>query len=398
MPIVLAFSGGLDTSFCVPFLKETYGEDVITVTVNTGGFTTIALKELERRSIELGAAEHITVEARDELFRDHISYLIKGNVLRGNVYPLCVGPERVVQARHVAEQAKRLNATAIAHGSTGAGNDQVRFDVAMTVLADDINLIAPIREHGFSRSFTTSYLFKRGFGVSASTTSYSINAGLWGTTIGGKETLTPEEPLPESAWVNTKSPSSTPEQTVQLRIEFEQGIPVAVDGTGLDPVSLVERLTTIGNEYGVGRGVHVGDTILGIKGRVACEAPAASILINAHRELEKVVLGKWQRFQKDQLAEFYGMLLHEGQYLDPVMADIRAMIDSSQERVSGVVTVELYKGSVRVLGCASPHSMFASAIASYGESNTLWNGRDAQGFSKIVGIQSVLTHQTALTQ
>jgi argininosuccinate synthase len=398
MSIVLAYSGGLDTSFCIPFLKELYSEDVITVTVNTGGFSSKDLQELERRSLALGAIRHITVDGKSELYTDHISYLIKGNVLRGNVYPLCVGPERVVQARHLVKQAQLLGATTIAHGSTGAGNDQVRFDVAMSVLAGDISVIAPIREHGFSREYTSAYLNDHGFDVSASTTSYSINAGLWGTTIGGKETLTPDLPLPESAWPESETPADSPNEVLELSITFEQGLPTTLDGASIAPVALIEQLTAIGHEYGIGRGMHVGDTILGIKGRVAFEAPAAAILINAHRELEKIVLGKWQRYHKDQMADFYGMLLHEGQYLDPVMADIRAMIDSSQNRVSGTVKIALYKGSVSVLGCSSENSMFATSFANYGETNTLWDGRDAEGFSKIVGIQSALAQKTAVTQ
>jgi len=347
MSIVLAFSGGLDTSFCVPYLKETCEDEIITVTVNTGGFSAEDLKEIEARSEVLGATSHITVDARSDLFTDHISYLIKGNMLRGNSYPLCVGPDRVVQAEKLVEQAHKLNARAIAHGSTGAGNDQVRFDVALGILGSDMTILAPIREGGFDRSTSSAFLRARGFDVPEKTTAYSINSGLWGTTIGGRETLTTTHPIPESAYVFSTSPEDSPSKSEHLSIEFKSGIPVALNGEAMDSVELIESVTETGNAHGIGRGMHVGDTILGIKGRVAFEAPAAEILIKSHRELEKIVLGKWQRYQKDNLSDFYGMLLHEGQYLDPVMADIRAMIDSSQKRVTGTVNVELYRGMLK---------------------------------------------------
>ena len=390
MSVILAFSGGLDTSFCVPFLRETLGEDVVTVTVNTGGITPEDEARLRQRSAELGAADHATLDGRADLFADHLSYLIKGNVLRGSVYPLCVGPERVVQARHVVSYARDAGCTRIAHGSTGAGNDQVRFDVAMRILADELEVMAPIRDNGLSREDTTAFLRERGFSIPARTTTYSINDGLWGTTIGGAETLTTNTPLPDEAFPRTVSPERAPGAGRTLMLTFERGIPVAVDGAAMDPVHLVEELNEIGSLHGIGRDVHVGDTILGIKGRVGFEAPAATILIRAHRELEKIVLTKWQRYQKDQLADFYGMLLHEGQYFDPVMRDIEALIDSSQEVVTGDVTVRLLKGHVSVQGCASRFSMFDSSVATYGETNALWDGRDAEGFSRIAGVQAYL--------
>lgn len=395
MPLVLAFSGGLDTSFCVPFLRETRGVDVVTVTVNTGGVGSDDERHLEERSAELGAVDHATIDARNELFEDVLSYLVKGNVLRGQVYPLCVGPERVVQAKKVLEYARSIGATGVAHGSTGAGNDQVRFDVAMRVLAGDIEVITPIRDGGFSREYTTAYLRERGFAVDESTRTYSINSGLWGTTIGGAETLTTSQPLPDEAYPHTTPPSLAPDAPAQLRIGFGRGIPISLDGVPHDPVNVIETLNEIGGRHGVGRDIHVGDTILGIKGRVGFEAPAPLILINAHRELEKVVLTKWQRFQKDHLADFYGMLLHEGQYFDPVMRDIEAMIDSSQAVVTGTVTLQLHKGRVAVQGVESPHSMFDHAIATYGETNKLWDGRDAEGFSRIAGVQAYLANKAA---
>ncbi|MEZ4700374.1 MAG: argininosuccinate synthase [Rhodothermales bacterium] len=392
MAIVLAFSGGLDTSFCVPYLKETYDEPVYTVTVNTGGLSAEDEKDLIDRSRALGAVAHHTVDGRSELFKNHLSYLIKGNVLRGGVYPLCVGPERVTQAQKIVEMARQLNARAVAHGSTGAGNDQVRFDVALRLLASDLEVITPIRTLGYSRAQTTEYLNERGFEVNKSTTTYSINRGLWGTTIGGKETLGTTDPLPDEAYPDTVSPARSPDTPLDIKIGFEKGIPVSLDGVMMDPVRLIERLNELGGDHGVGRDIHVGDTILGIKGRVGFEAPAALILIEAHRELEKIVLTRWQRFQKDHLSDFYGMLLHEGQYFDPVMRDIEAFIDSSQQVVSGTASCRLFKGHVSTLGCASPYSMFDLKVASYGETNTLWNARDASGFTQIYGIQAMLAH------
>ena len=392
MAIVLAFSGGLDTSFCVPYLKEKYNEPVITVTVNTGGLDDADQAELIRRSKELGAEAHYTLDGRRALFDNHLSYLVKGNVLRGNVYPLCVGPERVTQAQFIVEKAHELGARAVAHGSTGAGNDQVRFDVALRLLASDLEILTPIRTLGYSRQQSTDYLTERGFSVDSSTTTYSINKGLWGTTIGGRETLGTAEPLPEAAYPDTVSPADCPDDALNLSISFQQGIPVAIDGKAMDPVSLVEYLNEVGAAHGVGRDIHVGDTILGIKGRIGFEAPAALILITAHQELEKIVLTRWQQFQKNQLGTFYGMLLHEGQHFDPVMRDIEAYLDSSQKVVDGDVSVSLFKGNIRVQGCSSPHSMFDLDVASYGETNELWDARDARGFTQIYGVHAALAY------
>ena len=393
MAIVLAFSGGLDTSFCVPYLRETYGEPVVTVTVNTGGLTSESADAIQRRSRELGAEDHRLIDGRSDLFDEHLSYLVKGNVLRGGVYPLCVGPERVTQAKKVIEAAREIGARAVAHGSTGAGNDQVRFDVALRLLAADLEIITPIRSLGLSRRDTTDYLRERGYDVPEKTTTYSINRGLWGTTIGGRETLTTTEPLPDDAYPDTISPKDAPDEPLDLEIAFERGIPTAVDGRTMSPVEIVELLNERGALHGVGRGIHVGDTIMGIKGRIGFEAPAPTILIMAHRELEKIVLTRWQRFQKDHLADFYGQLLHEGQHFDPVMRDIEAFLDSSQGPVSGNVRVRLFKGSAQVLGCDSPASMFDAGVATYGETNELWDGRDAQGFTQIYGVQALLAHR-----
>jgi argininosuccinate synthase len=393
MSIVLAFSGGLDTSFCVPYLIEESGLPVITVTVNTGGLSQEEAARIEARAIELGAEKHFTVDGRPELFTDLIAYLIKGNVLRGDVYPLCVGPERVTQAQKVVEVARKVGATFVAHGSTGAGNDQVRFDVALRQLAGDLKILTPIRTLGLSREHASEFLKTRGFAVENKTTRYSINRGLWGTTIGGGETHDAAKPLPSEAYPFTISPTASPDEALELSIGFEKGVPTSLDGNAMNPVALIETLEEIGAQYGVGRGMHLGDTILGIKGRVGFEAPAASVLIPAHRELEKLVLTRWQKFQKDQIADFYGMLLHEGQYFDPVMRDIEVYLDSSQEVVTGSVDVSLYKGSVSVLGCKSEFSLFDRRVATYGEENSLWDGRDAEGFSKIYGLQGYLAQK-----
>jgi argininosuccinate synthase len=360
------------------------------VTVDTGGVTADDRAGIEARATELGAAEHHFVDGCQALYDHHLSYLIKGNVLRGGVYPLCVGPERIVQAQAVAEVANDIGASTIAHGSTGAGNDQVRFDVALQMVGDDLEILAPIRSLGLSREESTAFLKERGFSVPADTTDYSINRGLWGTTVGGKETLTTQEPLPKEAYPDTVPPTEAPDAPLDLTITFEDGLPVAMDGEAMGSVELVETLNEIGGRHGVGRDIHVGDTILGIKGRVGFEAPAPVILVTAHRELEKVVLSKWQQVQKEQLGSFYGRLLHEAQYFDPVMRDVEAFLDNSQDVVSGTVTVQLYKGTAKVQGVDSPHSMFDAGTATYGEENTLWDGRDAEGFTTLAVVPSLL--------
>ena len=393
MSIVLAFSGGLDTSFCVPYLQETHDTPVHTVTVNTGGVTPDEAEAIESRAVELGAASHHFVDARAELWDDHLSYLVKGNVLRGGVYPLCVGPERIVQARAVVDMAQTVGASAVAHGSTGAGNDQVRFDVAFQLLGPDLDVLAPVRSLGLSREDSTAYLQERGFSVPDDTTTYSINRGLWGTTVGGAETLTTHEPLPEEAYPDTTAPADAPDVPLDLQLSFEAGVPVALDGTAMSGVEIVEALNDLGGTHGVGRNIHVGDTILGIKGRVGFEAPAAEILITAHRELEKIVLSKWQQVHKEQVGSLYGRLMHEGEVFDPVMNDLEAFLDSTQQSVTGEVHVQLFKGQVRVQGATSPHSLFDSATATYGEENELWDGRDAEGFTTLAAVQGRLAQK-----
>ena len=394
-PIALAFSGGLDTSYCVPYLRETTGREVHTVTVDTGGFDDAERAAIEARAHELGAASHTLVDARTDLWERALSYLVKGNVLRGDVYPLCVGPERVVQAQALVEAAQALGAGAVAHGSTGAGNDQVRFDTALRLLAGDLDVLAPIRQLGLSREASAAYLAERGVEVEPKTTAYSVNRGLWGTTIGGGETHRTDGVLPEDAWPDTVSPQDAPDAPQTVTLRFEAGEPVALDGQALGPVALVERLNAEGAAHGVGRGVHVGDTILGIKGRIGFEAPAALVLIAAHRELEKTVLTQLQLVQKAALGDLYGRLLHEGLYFDPVMRDLEAFLDSSQRRVTGTATVEFYKGAHRVLGVTSPHSLFDTGVATYGEGNALWDGRDAEGFTRIYGLQALLAARAA---
>ena len=393
MVIVLAFSGGLDTSFCVPYLQETYDAAVHTVTVDTGGLTDADRAAVAARAAHLGADEHHLIDGRTPLYDDHLSYLIKGNVLRGGVYPLCVGPERIVQARAVADVAQAVGASTIAHGSTGAGNDQVRFDVALQLADETLDVIAPIRSLGLSREESTAFLEERGVEVPDDTTDYSINHGLWGTTIGGKETLTAEKPLPEDAYPDTVAPADAPDTPQTLTVTFDEGLPVTIDGESLSGVALVEALNETGGAHGVGRDIHVGDTILGIKGRIGFEAPAAQILITAHRELEKVVLSKQQQVQKQKLGDLYGRLLHEGQYFDPVMRDIEAFLDHSQDVVSGTVTVKLFKGRAQVQGVDSPHSMFDADTATYGEENALWDGRDAEGYTTLAAVPSLLAKQ-----
>jgi len=384
---VLAFSGGLDTSFCVLYLKE-QGYDVATVTVNTGGFSPEELKRIEAASPKLGAISHTTVDARAGLFEGYLRYLVFGNVLRGQLYPLSVSAERVCQARAVAELAKEMKATAIAHGSTGAGNDQVRFDVAFRALAPELEILTPIRDLGLSRAEEMDYCAKRGLVFPEKTRDYSINEGMWGTSIGGRETLDAWTTLPEAAFPGGVIGALPPKTLV---LSFDGGVPVALDGRALDPVELIAELNVIGHSYGIGRGVHLGDTILGIKGRVGFEAPAAHLLIGAHRELEKLVLSGKQLFWKESLGNLYGSLLHEGHFFDPLARDLEAFLESSQDRVRGEVRLTLHPRAFVVEGVQSPYSLMDPRIATYGEANKLWTGAEAAGFAKVFGVQQTLT-------
>jgi argininosuccinate synthase len=394
-PIVLAFSGGLDTSFCIPWLEETYGRPIVTATVDTGGIDTSAAVELERRALALGAERHVLVEARQEFFDDVIKYLIMGNVRRGQLYPLCVGAERGVQAKHLASLASRLGANTVAHGCTAAGNDQVRFEVILKTLAPDLEVLAPVRDHSWARDEQLQYLKQRGMPLPEGGSAYSINRGLWGVTIGGTETLDSRESIPESAWVLSGGAFDASPAPTELSIEFEHGVPVALDGEPRDPVALIEALEAVGSAYAIGRGIHLGDTIIGTKGRVAFEAPAAEILITAHRELEKLTLGAAQARVKEQLGQIYGDLIHEGRQLDPVCADIEAFLESSQRRVTGTVRCLLRPGSLFVIGTTSPHSLMAASRGRYGESAGEWTSADAVGFSRILSLPGMLHTRAA---
>ncbi|MGH8399470.1 MAG: argininosuccinate synthase [Gammaproteobacteria bacterium] len=386
--VVLAFSGGLDTSFCVLHLRE-QGYEVTTVTVDTGGFDAAELRRIETLSPRLGAKQHRTVDARAQLFDGYLRYLVFGNVLRGNSYPLSVSAERVCQATEVVKLARAVGATALAHGSTGAGNDQVRFDVVFRVLAPELELVTPIRELALSRSEELAFLKRHGFDFPEKTRDYSVNAGMWGTSVGGRETLESWATLPEAAFPGgVIDAGKLPPQA--MTVSFTNGIPVALDGKVLDPVALIAKLNETGHRYGIGRGVHLGDTILGIKGRVGFEAPAAHLLIATHRELEKPVLSGKQQFWKDTLGNLYGQLLHEGNFFDPLARDLEAFLASSQQRVTGEVKLTLQPRTWSVDGVRSPYSMMDQKVASYGETNKLWSGAEAAGFAKIYGVQQLL--------
>lgn len=387
--IVLAYSGGLDTSFCVPYLRETHDCDVISVTVDTGGFGPGEVEEIESRAKELGVVEHRTIDARREVFDRYAAYLVKGNVLRGGVYPLSVSAERVVQAEVVAQVARETGSDAVAHGSTGAGNDQVRFDTAFQVLLAGVPVMTPIRDLKLSRQEEFEYLEKRGIEISRDVKDYSINTGLWGATIGGGETHDAWAEIPESVFAQA-SGQETVDGQEYLEIGFEKGLPVSLNGKAMDAVEIVGEIGRHCAPLGVGRGIHVGDTVLGIKGRIAFEAGAAIVLIEAHRELEKITTTQWQRFWKDHIADFYGKMLHEGQVFDPVMRDIEALIDSSQAHVSGDVRVRLERERLQVVGTRSTHSMMDAAAGVYGEMPRLWTGEDVAGFTTITGIPAQL--------
>lgn len=388
--VALAFSGGLDTSYCCVALREDYGYEVHTITVDTGGFSAEELADIERRAYVLGATHHTTVDARPRLFQHYLRYLLFGNVLRGQTYPLCVAAERVAQAETVAELAVAGGMNAIAHGSTGAGNDQVRFDLAFRVLAPGLPVIAPIRENRLERGRAASRLADAGLPVPEVARKFSINRGLWGATLGGGPTHQSTETVPDDAFPYTQPPTMWPSRPEVFGIRFEKGVPVAVDGQAMDPVALILEVERRAAAHGVGRGVHLGDTILGIKGRVGFEAPAAITLITAHRELEKLVLSRQQMFWKEQLGNLYGSMLHEARYFDPLMRDLEAFLESSQAHVTGTARVRLYQGQASVEGVESPASLMLSDVALYGEENHLWDGRDAQGFCRLYGLQDAL--------
>ena len=388
-PIVLAYSGGLDTSFLVPWVAENTGRPVITVTVDTGGIDAATASTLASRARALGSIEHHTVDARADYFEQVLRFLIMGNVRRGQLYPLCVGAERVMQAQTIALMARKLGTNTIAHGCTAAGNDQVRFEVALRTLAPELTVLAPVRDHAFQRKDELAYLEERKLPVPPWGAAYSVNRGLWGVTIGGKETLNSHGSIPDEAWVLSRDAFTKPQAPERHTISFEKGRPSALDGRKLDPVMLIEELEIIGAKFGIGRGIHLGDTIIGTKGRVAFEAPAAETLLTVHRELEKLVLTARQQRIKELVANPYGDLVHEGQLLDPVCRDIEALLVSSQERVTGDVHVLMRPGNLFVEGVDSPFSLLAASRGVYGEAAGEWTATDALGFSKIVSLTGV---------
>jgi len=389
-PIILAFSGGLDTSFCVPWLKETYAREVITATVDTGGIDAQAAKALEERAIALGAVEHVLIDCKQDFFDTVIAHLIAGNVLRGQAYPLCVGAERGLQAARLAQLASDRGATTVAHGCTAAGNDQVRFEVALRTLNPGLDILAPVRDNSWVREEQLRYLEEHDMPLPAQGSAYSINRGLWGITIGGQETLTSASTIPEEAWVLSANAFSDPLPPSQHTLEFSAGIPVALDGEAMPPVELIENLELLAGRYGIGRGIHLGDTVLGTKGRVAFEAPAAITLITAHRELEKLVLSAQQMRMKDSVATVYGDLVHEGKQLDLVCADIEAFLKSSQQRVTGTIRFQLQPGNLFIEGVESDHSLLAATKGVYGEAAGEWTAADALGYARILSLPGSL--------
>ena len=380
---ILAYSGGLDTSFCAVYLSRELDLEVHTVIVNSGGFTAEELAAIEKRAYELGSVKHEVIDVTTRFYQDCLRYLLFGNVLKNDTYPLSVSAERMFQSLAIAGYARTNEADYIVHGSTGAGNDQVRFDVAFSVIAPKTEILTPIRDLKLSRQAEIEYLQKQGFEMSWEKAKYSINKGIWGTSVGGVETLTSHEALPESAY-----PSQLQRHdSERVEITFERGEAVALNGEKMEPVALIQKLNELGAAFAIGRDTHVGDTILGIKGRVGFEAPAPLILIKAHHLLEKHTSTRWQLLHKDYIANWYGTLLHEAQYLDPVMRDMEAFLESSQKHVSGKVFVQLKPYQFDLLGIESKYDMMQSKVATYGEENNAWDARDARGFIKIFGNQ-----------
>ena len=373
--LVLAYSGGLDTSYCVKHLSQ-QGYEVHAVSVNTGGFDAEEIDVLSKKAMVLGATSYQSIDAVETFYQKVIRFLVYGNVLKNNTYPLSVSAERIVQAVEIVNYAKSINATHIAHGSTGAGNDQVRFDLIFQTLAPDIEIITPIRDQKLSREDEIQFLKSHGVEMEWTKAQYSVNKGLWGTSVGGKETLTSKDPLPEEAY-----PSQLKNETPKtIALQFTKGQLSGIDGEEMNAVLCIQKLETIASAYAIGRDIHVGDTIIGIKGRVGFEAAAPLLIIKAHHLLEKHTLSKWQQQQKDQLSSFYGMHLHEGHYLDPVLRDIEAFMESSQQMVTGTVFVTLHPYRFTLDGIESPHDLMDSSFGSYGEMNLNWTSDDAKGF------------------
>lgn len=388
--VVLAFSGGLDTSYCAIYLTKDLGYEVHTLTVNTGGFSDVELREIEKRALSLGVKSHKAINETKNYYDKVIKYLVFGNVLKNGTYPLSVSAERMSQALAAANYARELKADAVAHGSTGAGNDQVRFDMVIQILAPGMEIITPIRDMRLSREAEIEYLQKNGVEMNFEKAKYSINKGIWGTSVGGKETLNSLGMLPEDAWPT----QVTKTEKEDVTLGFEKGELVKVNGKKFShPTEAIQALQEIAGPFGVGRDIHVGDTIIGIKGRVGFEAAAPVVIIKAHHALEKHVLTKWQLSWKDQLAQFYGNWLHEGQYLDPVMRDMESFLSSSQQNVTGEVSISLYPHRFVVNGIKSDYDLMSSKFGKYGEMNLGWTGDDVKGFTKIFGNQVAIYHQ-----
>jgi len=393
--VVLAFSGGLDTSYCAKFLSEDLGYEVHTLTVNTGGFSQSELKDIEKRALALGVQSHMALDETKNYYEKVVKFLVFGNVMKNGTYPLSVSAERMSQALAVATYANQVGADAIAHGSTGAGNDQVRFDMVFHILAPGMEIITPIRDKKLSREDEIEYLKSKGVTFNFEKAKYSINKGLWGTSVGGKETLNSMGMLPEEAWPNQVSESGSKE----IILHFEKGeLRKVNDQPYQHPVEAIQYLQEIAEPYGIGRDIHVGDTIIGIKGRVGFEAAAPVLIIKAHHALEKHVLTKWQLSWKDQLSQFYGNWLHEGQYLDPIMRDIESFLTNSQQHVTGEVSITLYPYRFQINGIKSRYDLMSAKFGKYGEMNLGWTGEDVRGFSKVFGNQTMIYHQVTQEQ
>lgn len=386
--ILLALSGGLDTSFCAVYLAKEKDYEVHSAIVNTGGFDAAELDRIGKHARRLGVVSHEVLDATDDYYQRCIRFMLYGNSLRNRNYPLSVSSERSFQAIALVEYARKMGFRKIAHGSTAAGNDQVRFDLTIHVLAPEIEVITPVRELKISREDEIAYLAENGIRMEARDVAYSINKGLWGTSVGGRETLTSNQELPDAAY-----PSGTPKEgTEVVEIRFEKGEPIGVNGEKLQPVEAIRKLDRIGACYAIGRDVHVGDTIIGIKGRVGFEAPAPRMLIDAHLALEKHVLTRWQLHWKEQVGGWYGMFVHEAQFLEPVMRNLEDFLASTQENVSGSVTLRLRPYSCVVTGVSSPYDLMDAEFAAYGEENRGWSAADVDGFTKLLGNQQKIWH------
>jgi len=391
--VVLAFSGGLDTSFAAKYLSEDLGYEVHTAIANTGGFTPEELKTIEEKALRLGAASHASLDITGEYYEKSIRYMIAGNVLRNGTYPISVSSERIFQAIAIIEYAKKIGADAVAHGSTGAGNDQVRFDLTFQILAPEIEIITPTRDMTLTREYEIDYLKKHGIEADFKKMEYSINKGLWGTSIGGKETLHSDQTLPESAYPSQIT--ATGEE--HITIGFEKGEIASVNGTTFgNKVDAIREVERLGSRFGIGRDMHIGDTIIGIKGRVGFEAAGPILIIAAHKMLEKHTLTKWQLYWKDQIGTWYGMFLHESQYLEPVMRDMEAFLENSQRNVTGTVEIILRPYSFTLVGVDSSFDLMKTDFGEYGEVNKAWSADDVKGFTKILGNQMKIYHNVQL--